>query len=93
MIANEVDVDIVMSAEVPSDFESKKLPFLDTQMWMEEDREGKIIIEEAAVQEIAGREVETVTARVHQGVQSDTNNEEDRETEQRCDLRNCCNIL
>ena len=38
MIANEVDEDIVMSAEVPSDFESKKLPFLDTQMWMEEDR-------------------------------------------------------
>ena len=39
------------------------------------------------------REVETVTARVDQGVQSDSNSEEDRETEQRCDLRNCCNIL
>ena len=44
-------------------------------------------------EEIAGREVETVTAKVLKGVQSDTNSEKARETERRCDLRNCCNIL
>ena len=39
-IANEIDPDIVMSAEVPSDFPNRKLPFLDTQVWMEEKEGG-----------------------------------------------------
>ena len=34
-VANSIDKDIVMSGDVPSDFENGKLPFLDTQMWME----------------------------------------------------------
>ena len=37
---NDVNPDLTFTAEVEEDFESRKLPTLDTNMWMEED--GKI---------------------------------------------------
>ena len=47
-LANLVDPDIVMSAEVPSDRPSGKVPYLDTQLWVEESTEhpeGKLMFQ------------------------------------------------
>lgn len=34
-MANGIDKDIQVTFEVPSDFEDKKLPFLDTKIWLD----------------------------------------------------------
>ena len=41
-MANTIDPDIRMSSEVPSDFSEGMLPFLDTQMWVDEST-GKVL--------------------------------------------------
>ena len=39
-IANTIDSSIKMEASVPSDFANKKLPLLNTQVWIENTKEG-----------------------------------------------------